>query len=871
MRLLEQAPALGPDLDRSALDGLGELALTVGAAGRSPRCIAVPPVLARLPAAVQSETVALSRDVAAKDVAAGEPVLQTLSETLARLPVGCGQRLLAVVRKALREDDLVRTLTVVPAVCHGFDEPTIEALLETAAAIADHVPAGALAYLRTMDRALERAGLDGVSDWARRGIEVAGGNREAAVAYFRLRSRTSRKLLASHSAEVTFEEIQPVLQRFALMLGRRNLHLSSAPGLWLRPPILPGDDLVLLLPERVGLWPASEDNQAFYKLAVAHGAGRWEYGTHLLRIAELRERGTPLPEAAPADGDLVAFLESFPNPLLAAGLFVMLDGMRIDAALARDFPGLGTDALRLGRSYAERLPAQAAERSGERLLEALFLVSVGGLERLPARLAPLEPIVLQARRAMQRAGATAADAAHLTAMLYGMLAFSSARAGEEEDRLDAAPIVQLGGATFLDEADAPSPAAGAGESEGEAPIACVEGEPEPSSIPLALDEDTETKSGGVPLPPEEIERLIREGFELRIGQGSQEELASLGLFVTDLLGKLPRASAQRLRELLQRGDEAGLRAWIAVQRQARYHTYDEWDYRIRDYRHQWCRVAEIEIDGDGGRTFHRMLEQSGDLVARLKREFLLMRPEQFRRIRGMEDGEEFDLNAVVAARVDLLRRKTPSERLYLARRREERDVATLFLIDMSASTDEPLPDGSRRVIDLTKETLVVMTSVLEEIGDAYAVYGFSGYGHNGVEVYQIKTFQERLGPAVRGRLGAIEPKRSTRMGAALRHAMTKFNGVSARARHIILLSDGFPQDFDYGDDRTSNVYGIRDTTKALEELEGAGIRPFCITIDPSGHDYLREMCSPSRYAVIDDVRMLPEELPRIYQSVVGRT
>jgi len=189
---------------------------------------------------------------------------------------------------------------------------------------------------------------------------------------------------------------------------------------------------------------------------------------------------------------------------------------------------------------------------------------------------------------------------------------------------------------------------------------------------------------------------------------------------------------------------------------------------------------------------------------------------------------------------------------------------------MSASTDEPLPDGSRRVIDLTKETLVVMTSVLEEIGDAYAVYGFSGYGRNGVEVYQIKTFQERLGPAVRGRLGAIEPKRSTRMGAALRHAMTKFSGVSARARHIILLSDGFPQNFDYGEDRTSNVYGIRDTAKALEEVIGAGIQPFCITIDPSGHDYLREMCAPSRYAVIDDVQMLPEELPRIYQSVVGR-
>ena len=91
--------------------------------------------------------------------------------------------------------------------------------------------------------------------------------------------------------------------------------------------------------------------------------------------------------------------------------------------------------------------------------------------------------------------------------------------------------------------------------------------------------------------------------------------------------------------------------------------------------------------------------------------------------------------------------------------------------------------------------------------------------------------------------------------------------VSAKARHLILLSDGFPQDYDYGDDRTSNVYGLRDTTVALQELEAQGVHTFCITVDPAGHDYLREMCSGARYAVIDDVEDLPLELPRIYRTV----
>jgi nitric oxide reductase activation protein len=162
-----------------------------------------------------------------------------------------------------------------------------------------------------------------------------------------------------------------------------------------------------------------------------------------------------------------------------------------------------------------------------------------------------------------------------------------------------------------------------------------------------------------------------------------------------------------------------------------------------------------------------------------------------------------------------------------------------------------------------------MAQALTEIGDAYAIYGFSGHGREDVEFYLIKSFNESLSGAVKGRIGAVEPKRSTRMGTALRHAAEKMASVSSRSRHIILLSDGFPQDFDYGQDRRSNIYGLRDTAVALREAEAAGITPFCITVDKAGHDYLREMCDGARYMVIEDIAALPRELPKIYQRVVG--
>src|SRR5258708_35535517 len=106
------------------------------------------------------------------------------------------------------------------------------------------------------------------------------------------------------------------------------------------------------------------------------------------------------------------------------------------------------------------------------------------------------------------------------------------------------------------------------------------------------------------------------------------------------------------------------------------------------------------------------------------------------------------------------------------------------------------------------------------------------------------------------------------MGAAFGHGREKLKDVRSRAKHRPLLSAGSPQDFDYGTDRRSNAYGIQDTMVALKELEMAGILSFCITVDRTGHDYLRQMCAPSRYLVIEDIMSLPQQLPKIYEQVV---
>jgi len=865
--------------DEGAIEAWAELVARVGAVGRSPQLLSYPAGSAGYASHLHERILRVALRATSVSPQQAQLMLRALTEAALKLPEACFSALLDAVELTTPSPDLTAAIALVPAVAHEIPAEDVAFLLETAARAAAALPSMVPAFLRTMGRALEQGGREGVDAWVRVGLEIGQDNPPAASAHFRLETRTAHKVLSEHTAAVAYDEVEGLVQRYLKMMARRSVRTASGPGMWLRPPLGMADEAIVRLPERVDLFPTVEENHAFYVLSATHAAGRWEYGTFEFRRSRYEARGFPsygLTSGRQGDG-IVEFLEAFPNPLLAVGLFTMLDGIRIEARLRRDFPGLCPTLERLSPAYAERATGTAAERLPEELIEALFLVSIASVEPecLPRRLARHERTIRVVRDRLTEPGADVYDAASLTASLYWTLAAATARAGDEGD--DYTGLVELGGATAIDPLEHLESGTGTPMPRGDdTPTSVGPQDPPVQDLTLALSEDdVGGETAGVPLTPEQLRDLIERGVDLQITSAHGDQTPSLGLYITNLLGKLAGDAAEDLKRALASDDpSSAVRAWLAAQRGNRAFFYDEWDYGIGDYRRRWCRLTEQEISGDGGTCFGRIIARSRDLIDSVRREFRMMRPEQFRKVRGMQYGDDFDLNALVDAQADRRRRKTPSERLYMARLREERDVATIFLVDMSASTDEPLaprPGAEeappRRVVDVTKETLVIMASVLDDIGDAYAVYGFSGHGRANVEMYPVKSFSERLVSEVKSRFGGIEPKRSTRMGAALRHAATKMARVSAKARHLILLSDGFPQDYDYGDDRTSNVYGLRDTTVALQELETQGVHTFCITVDPSGHDYLREMCSGARYAVIEDVEDLPIELPRIYRTV----
>lgn len=881
--LAESARELFAALEPAAVSLWAELVVRVGSAGKNPRPPDFPMTALGVDRSLHEPLLRVAVTAAVPSPQLAPELLHRACEAIAVLEPAVATQLLAGLAAVPVSSELISALALVPAVVHDAAGHGSHSAIGRAAEIAQAAPEVVPAFLRSMGRALDEGGRVGFDAWIALGLELARGNRAAGLAHFRLETRTSHKVLTEHSAAVTFEELDGTIHRYLRMLARRSLHAVAGPGVWLVPPLDAVRRETVRLPERVELFRTAEDNQSFLLLGAAHAAARWQYGTFEFSRREYRSRGLPedgLDDTGSDDG-LTAFLESFPNPLLAVGLFTLLDGIRIESRLVEELPGLSADLARLGEAYAADSSHQAGERGAEELVETLFLITVGKVapHALPARLRRHATLLRDVCATLARPAADVYDSASITARLYWTLVYANARAADIDE--DFAGVIEFGGATAIDPLEHLDGGAPPAQPGSEGPASEVAGPEDPAPQALRIDLEgagEQDAAGGIPLTPEEIKALLESGADLQISLGPDGDAASLGLYVTDLLGKLPRDLKQQLEEAVASGDPALVRAWLAAQRAGRFFHYDEWDHRVRDYRRRWCRLAEVEIDGDGGSFFHSAMSHWKDIVDELRREFRMMRPEQFRKVRGMQHGDDFDLNALVDAHVDRRRRKNPPERLYLARRREERDVATLFLIDMSASTDEPLAasdDASRandagsprRVIDVTKETLALMASVLDGIGDAYALYGFSGHGRANVEFYRIKSFSDPFGNDVKSRLGGIEPKRSTRMGAALRHAGTKIRAVSAKARHLILLSDGFPQDYDYGEDRTSNLYGLRDTMVALQELEAQGVRTFCITIDPAGHDYLGEMCPETRYAVIDDVADLPVELPKIYRTV----
>ncbi len=298
--------------------------------------------------------------------------------------------------------------------------------------------------------------------------------------------------------------------------------------------------------------------------------------------------------------------------------------------------------------------------------------------------------------------------------------------------------------------------------------------------------------------------------------------------------------------------------WGGVYHEEGAFFYDEWDFGRQHYRKNWCVLRELSLPPGERYFYDQTREKYRGLIHSLHRTFEVLRGED-KMLRRQPHGEDIDIDAFVEALADMQSGMEMTDRVFTRMHKDERNIAVLFMVDMSGSTKGWINEAER-------EALVLLVESLQILGDRYAIYGFSGWARKRCEVYCIKTFDDPLDDAVKASISAIEPKDYTRMGAPIRHFTSMLEGVEARTKLLITLSDGKPDDYDH---YYRGEYGIEDTRQALFEARVAGIHPFCITIDKEGADYLPHMYGKANYVVLDDVAKLPLKVSDIYRKITS--
>ncbi len=283
--------------------------------------------------------------------------------------------------------------------------------------------------------------------------------------------------------------------------------------------------------------------------------------------------------------------------------------------------------------------------------------------------------------------------------------------------------------------------------------------------------------------------------------------------------------------------------------------YKEWDTSLKKYRKDWCRVKEMVEEASIEDVSMENIDALKHAEQRIRKTFdLLINDQKF--MRYQSDGDEIDIDAWVSARSNKSKHADDYQNLYIRNNTNTRDIAIMFAVDMSGSTH-----GWKNT--MIKQSTWLLCKTLARLGDQYAVYGFSGSGRSNCHIYPVKTFAESYDKSVQARIFSMKPHQYTRMGVAIRHLSMVLAKTTAKTRILFVLTDGRPDDID----SYRGQYGIDDTRLALNEAKAMSLKPFVLTFDKEGMDYLPYMLGSKHYQLITDISHLPIQISTIYKQL----
>lgn len=699
--------------------------------------------------------------------------------------------------------------------------------MELLGAVSRRSPSAVGMVARSLPELMERLEGPALARFLKSGLELHGqGGEHLAESFLRRESETGRRELERLTQGLPLTEVQRTLALYARAHCGEDVQIRSGSGSAF------SEGRHVHLPDRVDRY-GDERDFTVYRVMTARVAGHLEFGTFDLDLKRVEGAWA---ERLSGESELERLFRSFPNKSLARDLFGIGEALRVEGALRASYPGLARDLDQLRPDELAARPSLHNLAPVEALIEALRQRALGGREAPDGLQEPVDAcweLLQGALTVQQMAARLPALYAHADALL---------RKVQDDERKEAPTYTSR-------EDDGPL-----------RPEAMAPEDREEDEQARRLQEELDGQ--GLESTLSEIRRALREQVPSDQAERSKyEEMVEL----LERMEAPPEGGEVEQSEGDEEADAPGPGDGESLEARSDTVLYPEWDAALDDYKPGWVRVKE-HVLAPGDRDFvQKVIEERGQQIKTLRRRFQALRPQDLQRVRGLVDGDTLDLDRVVQSRVERRAGTTPTERIYAKTQRDRRDVAVAFLLDMSSSTNEVAGPSSRRIIEVEKEALVLIAEAVDALGDACAIWGFSGYGRDHVAFYVAKSFKDPYDGMVRERIGAMDWKMENRDGAAIRHATRRLLQQPARTRLLVLLSDGRP--LDCGCDHYYDRYAQQDTRMALSEARKAGVHPFCITVDPRGSKYLEELYGEVGYIVIEDVESLPAKLPRIYRRL----
>ncbi len=288
-------------------------------------------------------------------------------------------------------------------------------------------------------------------------------------------------------------------------------------------------------------------------------------------------------------------------------------------------------------------------------------------------------------------------------------------------------------------------------------------------------------------------------------------------------------------------------------------AYDEWNFKKREYKENFCKVYPKIIKEKDHSYYNKTINDNQSTLMGL-RKMLTSVNNKFLQLNRQTQGEEFDIDAITDLYVDVHSKHTPSEKIYYSKRKKEKDISILMLLDISLSTDGYA--AGNRVIDVEKQVSILFGEILNEFGVDFSIDCFYSKTRNYSTYLSLKGFDEEWNKA-KYKIGAIEPSGYTRIGAALRHSGALLDQRDTKNKWVILISDGKPNDYD----KYEGKYGINDVKQALRELNERNINSYALAIEAQAKYYLPQMFGQNHYQILTTPVELLQSLVKLYEKI----